>query len=333
MPTISELSKLSVKQNKLFYEDKQISKWWGKTLFYFDKENKTLKYHNFSLLGLFLHLFGYKKEFNSSGLKDWLVDKKIEIITSPNENKATEKIVFQALKIFSDKQAQFSAWGTTEDTFIKLVEEGFDPNCIIDYTGKTAFFYACEKGFVKAAKLMIDRGANVNYMINKEWPVDNTPLHVSIKEKRYELTSLLLEHGADVNAKNNYGQTVLYKAIDHFLFEYPEIGMKKIIQAILDKNPNINETNDRGESPLYIACQKGNLEIIRLLVAKGADINEIGKSSPLKVAIDRRDLNTIKLLNDLGANYDIKINGQSPADYARSRNYDEIADFFDQLAK
>ncbi len=82
-------------------------------------------------------------------------------------------------------------------------EDGFQP------LGLASFF-----GHVEAARLLIDRGADVNSASRNDMKV--APLHSAVAEKdpgtRYELAALLLEHGADPNARQQDDFTPLMAA-------------------------------------------------------------------------------------------------------------------------
>jgi uncharacterized protein len=82
-------------------------------------------------------------------------------------------------------------------------DDGFQP------LGLASFF-----GHVEAARLLIERGAEVNSASRNEMKV--MPLHsaaaTSDAEARYELASLLLEHGADPNALQQDQFTPLMEA-------------------------------------------------------------------------------------------------------------------------
>lgn len=68
------------------------------------------------------------------------------------------------------------------------------------------------------------------------------------------LVKLLLEHGADVNARTVHGSTAL-----HFARE------EKIIQLLLDKGADINARGDKGMTPLHFAVKDNLLPKVRLL--------------------------------------------------------------------
>ena len=85
-------------------------------------------------------------------------------------------------------------------------EDGFQP------LGLASFF-----GHVQAAKLLLERGAEVNSASRNDFEV--MPLHSAAatgdSEVRYELAKLLLEHGADPNARQQDEFTPLMAADQH----------------------------------------------------------------------------------------------------------------------
>lgn len=85
-------------------------------------------------------------------------------------------------------------------------EDGFQP------LGLASFF-----GHVESARLLLERGADVNSASRNDFKV--APLHSAVAEKdaevRYELATLLLEHGADPNARQQDDFTPLMAADQH----------------------------------------------------------------------------------------------------------------------
>jgi ankyrin repeat protein len=82
-------------------------------------------------------------------------------------------------------------------------EDGFQP------LGLASFF-----GHVDAVRLLIERGADVSSASRNDFKV--APLHSAVAEKdadaRYELAKLLLDHGADPNARQQDDFTPLMAA-------------------------------------------------------------------------------------------------------------------------
>ena len=80
----------------------------------------------------------------------------------------------------------------------------------------------------------------------------------AVINRHYETMKVLLEHGADVNAKSNKGGTALMGAAS--------AGDLRIVQALLDKGADLHarllETNETAET---MAASHGYDEIGRLL--------------------------------------------------------------------
>lgn len=92
-----------------------------------------------------------------------------------------------------------------------------------------------------------------------------TPLHIACKYWGDKTVKLLLEAGADPNAKGSTGATPLM-----FCAFFDNIkAMKLLIQHGVD----LNAVNDDGFTALTTAAVDGRIECIKLLVSAGADLD------------------------------------------------------------
>ena len=82
------------------------------------------------------------------------------------------------------------------------------------------FIEVCKKGSIKIVKLLIDKGADVNAKNNDGW----TALIWASRNGYTEIAKLLIDKGADVNAKNNYVWTALMLASRN--------GYKKVVELL-----------------------------------------------------------------------------------------------------
>jgi len=97
------------------------------------------------------------------------------------------------------------------DTVQHLLEAGADPNAVAkNETGFTALTGAVSQNHNEVAKILVEKGANVNYSYEGGF----TPLIHAAHAGNLELVKLLLEKGADPNAKNSEGKTPMAYARD-----------------------------------------------------------------------------------------------------------------------
>ncbi|XP_058053411.1 uncharacterized protein LOC131205356 [Anopheles bellator] len=96
-------------------------------------------------------------------------------------------------------------------------------------------------------------------------PYDSGPLHVAIAIGCNEIAAYLLESGADVNAITKFGDTPLHVATKHANF----VAARMLIL----KYATVDERNAAGLTPLMQAMYSRNLEIMKLLIGVGANID------------------------------------------------------------
>jgi ankyrin repeat protein len=169
----------------------------------------------------------------------------------------------------------------------------------------TALVYAARTGSIDAARVLLAGGADVNQTTRYGW----SPLLAATQNQNYQMAKFLVERGADVNLANKGGWTPLYLATDNRNIEggdYPtraaDMDSLAYITYLLDKGANVNarviestETrtvftnqwlNEDGATAFLRAAQSGDLALLKLLVARGADpkINTRLGVTPLAVA-------------------------------------------------
>jgi ankyrin repeat protein len=93
-----------------------------------------------------------------------------------------------------------------------------------------------------------------------------------------EISQVLLDYKADINARDSGGTTPLLFAILQ--------GYKDEVQLLLDNKADINAGNITGATPLQFAAGYNRKDIVELLLAYKADVNARDKAgrTPLYVA-------------------------------------------------
>ena len=85
----------------------------------------------------------------------------------------------------------------------------------------------------------------------------------SLEEKRFEMTKLLLENGADVKAVDEDGWTALLWA--------SWTGMPTVVEELVKAGSDVNALDNQKQSALMIASQRGNDKVVEILINAGAD--------------------------------------------------------------
>jgi len=97
-----------------------------------------------------------------------------------------------------------------------------------------------------------------------------------------ETLKKLVSRGADVEAKNKYGETPLILA--------SEFGHLEIVKCLIEKcNANVESKDNHGNTPLILASGYGYLEIVKCLIENGANYEELLESLEEQGHVDERN--------------------------------------------
>ncbi len=110
---------------------------------------------------------------------------------------------------------------------------------------------------------------------------------------------LLLKQGADVNARDEDGKTVLMYACDY--------GLIDIARMLLEYGANVNAKDKYGGTALMEGCYDNEIDIVRLLLEYGANVNAKDKYGVTALMHARfLEIDTVRLLLEYGANVNAK---------------------------
>jgi ankyrin repeat protein len=133
------------------------------------------------------------------------------------------------------------------------------------------------------------------------------------KKEGDKVTEALNEPGTQIVNTKDYttGQTGL-----HIVTARRDLTW---VQFLIAKGANVNARDNRGVTPLVLACEMGFIEGVDELIKSGARIDEANNTgeTPLISAVHRKDLALVRMLIKAGANPDRPDNsGRSARDYA-----------------
>jgi len=213
----------------------------------------------------------------------------------PDEKASYEKLAGLFLKHGGKSGAEDSivvAYATGNiETINRHLNAGVDANTKFE-DDKTLLHEAASDGHKEIAELLISNGADVNAKAKR----GDSPLHDAVRNGHKEIVELLIAKGANVNlgsystpldkAKNKKEIFDLIRKHGGKTREELKDEVDKLIGLIRDGNvegvknaldgvTNVNIKGKYGLTPLAQAVKESRKEIAELLIAKGADVNEM----------------------------------------------------------
>ncbi|KAJ3652485.1 hypothetical protein Zmor_018446 [Zophobas morio] len=215
---------------------------------------------------------------------------------------------------------------------VKILLEMYPTINAADYDGKTPLINAILESTTDIASMLINAGADINGCNAS----GNTPLAIAVENNRLDMVQLLLENNADIsnlgkkekpplsaaarvdiNAINSDGNTALTYAV--------EAKNDSIVEFLIEHDADPCKCGKNGKTPLRAAVEKQSLPLITYLLDHGA---ESTIQTAFLVAIETRNLDIIRLLIQKGVNLNAAYNsGHTPLTKALELGYFEIAEF------
>ncbi|MCJ1405291.1 Ankyrin-2 [Xylographa trunciseda] len=188
--------------------------------------------------------------------------------------------------------------------------------------GDTPLHVAVWGVHVEIVRILLDARSDINAM----GVVSNTPLSAAFSKGDMEIIRLLIERGASLDVKGDRGRSLLqYAVLDAHLDAVrfalgtnPDMKWKdldgwtalhcvtdslgtesvSIARLLLDNGSDIDERNHDGQTTLHLASELGQKEMVRFLIAAGANckIKDHRKASPRDLARRKGHKDVVTLL-------------------------------------
>ena len=180
-----------------------------------------------------------------------------------------------------------------------LIDEGADLE-VRDNKGLTVLTYACESGkpeieemiletnvdsyfedvlayigYPKIVAMCLERGADANARHKR---TGLTALHLAVEKGNSETAKLLIEYGADVNARegdvrNEKGVAIRAGNNNTPLAEAATHLLTRMTDILIEAGADVNAQSSGGFTPLMVAAGRGRTAVVKKLIEAGADVN------------------------------------------------------------
>lgn len=176
---------------------------------------------------------------------------------------------------------------------------------VSDYTPLSL---AASGGYVNIIKLLLNHGAEINSRTGSKLGI--SPLMLAAMNGHTAAVRLLLDMGSDINAQIETNRNT---ALTLACFQ----GRNEVVSLLLDRKANVEHRAKTGLTPLMEAASGGYIDVGRVLLDKGADVNAApvpsSRDTALTIAADKGHLKFVDLLLSRGASVEVKNKkGNSP---------------------
>jgi ankyrin repeat protein len=207
-----------------------------------------------------------------------------------------------------------------------LFQNGADVSIQSKATNETCFHYCALAGNNEVITEMLTHmnASDIQKALNRQSNIGWTPLLIACHKGHMELVTTLLSNHARVDVFDNEGRSALHLGAER--------GYLQVCDALLSHKAFINSKSRVGRTALHLAAMNGFSHLVQFLIKDHnavIDILTLRKQTPLHLAAGNGQLEVCKLLLELGANIDATDDlGQKPIHVAAQNNFSDVAKLF-----
>ncbi|XP_019620315.1 PREDICTED: death-associated protein kinase 1-like [Branchiostoma belcheri] len=183
---------------------------------------------------------------------------------------------------------------------------------------QTPLHVASRHGQTAVAELLVQHGANLEA---RDGLLQQTPLHIATKQGHTATSEVLIRFGADIMAQDKLQQTPLHVAAN---WDYTGTS-----ELLIYSGADLMAGDKLQQTPLHLAAHKGHAKTSQLLIRCGANVNAKDKyqRTSLHLAAAEGHLGICGLLIQSGANVMARdVEQKTPLHLAAVRGRTEIAE-------
>jgi len=168
-------------------------------------------------------------------------------------------------------------------------KEKWDPRPMLPKNWLNLITHAAYQGWAAMTEHLISLGAPVEPSDGLEWKT--SPVHYACEQGHDDVITVLLDHGAQIHGKD------LEMAVSH--------GYVSTVAILLERGANIH--CEGAKECLYVAAKKGLLEMTRILLDAGMDVNR-ASPAPIIGAVESEHTDIFWMLIERGARlHDVEV--------------------------
>ena len=182
------------------------------------------------------------------------------------------------------------------------------------YLHGSILHYAVMENKNDIVKYLISKKVDINFVAHCRPGLfqneQETTLQFAIRTGKKRAAKMLIKAGANLNTENKYGATPLFLAVDQ--------GWYDVVKMLIEGGAG-NEIRENQGIMLHAAARKGSLELVKLLVDNGADVNATynnkyqRNTTPLFFSVESSNFPVTRYLMEKGARINIKNDyGETP---------------------
>jgi phosphatidylserine/phosphatidylglycerophosphate/cardiolipin synthase-like enzyme len=219
-----------------------------------------------------------------------------------------------------------------------LINAGADVNKVTQGGFYTALIQAAMQGHVAIVQLLIDAKAE----LDRSDQFGNTALYLTIRwgrDPKNEVAKLLIKAGADVNLGGDYlkGREKEYGGVIPPIVMAAKRGNNEIVKALLAAGANPNARDRNGFTALEYACEDRNASMIKMLAQNQANLNipnpRTGETALIR-AVSANDYELAKALINAGADVQaMDPNGKTAIYYAARKKSQKMVNLLNSVKK